>query len=163
MTSFDYIILLIIGISIVVSMMRGAVREVLAIAGWLVAFYVAKTYASQLIPLLPAGIPNESLKVLAAFVILFLGVLLISSLLCIALSGILKKIGLNWLNRGIGAVLGFARGLLIVCVLVFLAGLTSFPKDARWTNAMFSAPLEALVRAMLPLVPQPVAKQVAYD
>ena len=163
MTSFDYIILLIIGISIVVSMMRGAVREVLAIAGWLVAFYVAKTYATQLIPLLPAGIPNESLKVLAAFVILFLGVLLISSLLCIALSGILKKIGLNWLNRGIGAVLGFARGLLIVCVLVFLAGLTSFPKDARWTNAMFSAPLEALVRAMLPLVPQTVAKQVAYD
>ena len=163
MTSFDYIILLIIGISIVVSMMRGAVREVLAIAGWLAAFYVAKTYATQLIPLLPADIPSESLKVLAAFVILFLGVLLISSLLCIALSGILKKIGHNWLNRGIGAVFGFARGLLIVCVLVFLAGLTSFPKDARWTNAMFSAPLEALVKAMLPLVPQTVAKNVAYD
>ena len=163
MTSFDYIILLIIGISIVVSMMRGAVREVLAIAGWLAAFYVAKTYATQLIPLLPADIPSESLKVLAAFVILFLGVLLISSLLCIALSGILKKIGLNWLNRGIGAMFGFARGLIIVCVLVFLAGLTSFPKDARWTNAMFSAPLEALVKAMLPLVPQAVAKHVAYD
>ena len=163
MTSFDYTILLIIGISIVVSMMRGAVREVLAIAGWLAAFYVAKTYATQLIPLLPADIPSESLKVLAAFVILFLGVLLISSLLCIALSGILKKIGPNWLNRGIGAVFGFARGLLIVCVLVFLAGLTSFPKDVRWTNAMFSAPLEALVKTMLPLVPQTVAKHVTYD
>ena len=100
---------------------------------------------------------------LAAFVILFLGVLLISSLLCIALSGILKKIGLNWFNRGIGAVFGFARGLIIVCVLVFLSGLTSFPKDARWTNAMFSAPLEALVKAMLPLVPQTVAKHVVYD
>lgn len=163
MTSFDCAILLIIGISIVVSMMRGAVREVLAIAGWLVAFYVAKTYTTQLIPLLPANIPSESLKVLAAFVILFLGVLLISSLLCIALSGILKKIGLNWLNRGIGALFGFARGLLIVCVLVFLAGFTSFPKDARWTNAMFSAPLEALVKTLLPLVPQTVAKYVAYD
>ena len=53
MTSFDYTILLIIGISVVVSMMRGAVREVLAIMGWLAAIYVAKNYATQLIPLLP--------------------------------------------------------------------------------------------------------------
>ena len=162
MTSFDYSVLLIIGISIVVSMMRGAVREVLAIVGWLAAFYVAKTYATQLTPLLPADIPSDSLKILAAFVMLFLAVLLISSLLCIALSGVLKKIGLNWLNRGVGAVFGFARGLLIVCVLVFLAGLTRLPKDVRWTNAMFSSPLEALVKTMLPLVPQTVAKHVKY-
>ena len=163
MTSFDYCVLFIIGISIVVSMMRGAVREVLAIAGWLAAFYVAKTYASQLIPLLPAEIPSEQLKTLAAFVILFLAVLLISSLLFIALSGVINKISLNWLNRGIGALFGFARGLLIVCVLVFLAGLTNFPKDARWTNAMFSSPLEALVKTILPLVPQTVAKHVKFN
>jgi membrane protein required for colicin V production len=163
MTSFDYAVLLIIGISIVVSMMRGAVRELLAIAGWLAAIYIAKTYSTQLLPLLPADIPTEPLKLLAANVILFFGVLLISSLLCIALSSLIKKIGLNWLNRGIGAVFGFARGLLIVCVLVFLAGLTSLPKDARWTNAMFSSPLEALVKSALPMLPQAIAKHVKYN
>ena len=163
MTSFDYTVLLIIGISIVVSMMRGAVREVLAIAGWLVAIYIAKTYATQLIPLLPTDIPTESLKILAAHIIVFFGVLLVASLLTIALSSLIKKIGLNWLNRGIGAMFGFARGLIIVCVLVFLAGLTSLPKDARWTNAMFSSPLEALVKTMLPFVPQMVAKHIQYN
>jgi len=163
LTSFDYIVLIIIGISIVVSMMRGAVREVLAILGWIAALYTARTYASQLVPLLPPDIPTESLKVLAAFVILMLGVLLIASLLSIALSSIIKKIGLNWLNRGLGGLFGFARGLLIVCVLVFLAGLTSLPKDARWTNAMFSAPLEVLVKSMLPWLPQSVTRHVVYD
>ena len=163
MTSFDYIALLIIGISIVVSMMRGAVREVLAIVGWVVALYTARTYASQLVPLLPPDIPTEPLKVLAAFVILMLGVLLVASLLAIALSSLIKKIGLNWLNRFVGALFGVARGLLIVCVLVFLAGLTSLPKDARWTNAMFSAPLEVLVKSMMPWLPQTVTKHVAYD
>lgn len=163
MTSFDYIVFVIIGISIIVSMMRGAVREVLAIAGWIIAIYVAKTYAIQLIPLLPANIPTEALKILAAYVIVFFGVLLVASLLIIALSSLIKKIGLNWLNRGVGAVFGFARGLLIVCVLVFLAGLTSLPKDVRWTNAMFSSPLEALVKTILPFVPQMVAKHVQYD
>ena len=71
------------------------------------------------------------------------------------------------------AVLGFLAGThseQIMSVVgpafgfrVFLAGLTTFPKDARWTNAMFSSPLEALVKTMLPLVPQIVAKHVAYD
>lgn len=163
MTSFDYTVLVIIGVSIVVSMMRGAVREMLAIAGWITAIYVAKTYATQLIPLLPPDIPTEALKVLAAYIIVFFAVLLVASLLIIALSSLIKKIGLNWFNRGVGAVFGFARGLLIVCVLVFLAGLTSLPKDTRWTNAMFSSPLEALVKSALPFVPQIVAKHVQYD
>jgi membrane protein required for colicin V production len=163
LTSFDYIALIIIGISIVVSMMRGAVREILAIAGWVAAVYVARTYASQLVPLLPPDIPTESLKVLAAFVILLLGVLLISSLLSIALASIIRKIGLNWLNRSVGALFGLVRGLLIVCVLVFLAGLTSLPKDERWTNAMFSAPLEVLVKSIFPWIPQSVTNHVKYD
>lgn len=163
MTGFDYSVLLIIGISIVVSMMRGAVREVLAIVGWVAAIYAAKTYATQLVPLLPADIPTEQLRILAAYVIVFLGVLLVSSLLTIALSSLIKKIGLNWFNRFLGGFFGLVRGLLIVCVLVFLAGLTSFPKDARWTNAMFSAPLEALVKSALPWVPQTVSKHVKYD
>jgi membrane protein required for colicin V production len=163
LTSFDYIALFIIGISIIVSMMRGAVREVLAIAGWVAAIYVARTYASQLVPLLPPDIPTEPLKVLAAFVILMLGVLLVASLLSIALASIIRKIDLNWLNRSLGALFGMTRGLLIVCVLVFLAGLTSLPKDELWTNAMFSAPLEVLVKSMLPWLPQSVTKHVKYD
>jgi membrane protein required for colicin V production len=163
LTSFDYIALFIIGISIVVSMMRGAVREVLAIASWVAAIYVARTYASQLVPLLPPDIPTEPLKVLAAFVILMLGVLLVASLLSIALASIIRKIGLNWLNRSLGGLFGLARGLLIVCVLVFLAGLTSLPKEELWTNAMFSAPLEVLVKSMLPWLPQSVTKHVKYD
>ena len=163
MTSFDYFILFIIGLSVVVSMMRGAVKEILAVAGWIIAFYVARTYASQLIPLLPPDIPTESLKVLAAMIILMLAVLLVTSLISIALSGLIKKLGMNWLNRGVGAAFGFVRGLLIVCLLVFLAGFTQLPKDERWTNAMFSAPLEALVKTVQPWLPPSIAKHFGYD
>ena len=163
MTIFDYTVFIIIGACIIISMMRGAVREMLSIIGWLAALYVAKTYSTQLVPLLPQDIPTDSLRILAAFLILFLGVLLVVSLLSIALSSVLEKIGLSWLNRFFGALFGFAKGLLIVCILVFLAGLTSIPKDVRWTNAMFSSPLEALVKAALPFMPQKVAQYVKYD
>jgi membrane protein required for colicin V production len=163
MTSFDYAVLAILGISILLSMMRGLVREILALASWVIAFFVAKFYTLELAPLLPQSIPSESLKFLAAFIILFLATLLVCSLLAIAISQVFKKTGLSWLDRGLGAIFGLARGMLILLVLVFLACLTSLPKDTSWRNAMFSAPLEAMVLAVLPCLPQDIAKHVKYD
>lgn len=137
--------------------------EVLSIAGWVAAFFVAKTYTSEMLPMMPQDIPSESLRVLAAFLVLFLATLLVATLLTIALSAILKKIGLGWLNRLLGALFGIVRGLLIVCIIVFLAGLTDIPKDVRWRNAMFSSPIEAMVINMLPWLPESIAKHVKYD
>ncbi|MDO9282944.1 MAG: CvpA family protein [Methylotenera sp.] len=163
MTSFDYVVLIIIGLSIIFSVMRGMVREVLAILGWVAAFYVGRTYTDQVLPMMPIDIPSESLRVLAAFLVLFLATLLLASLLGIALSAIIRKVGLGWFNRLLGAMFGVIRGLLVVCVLVFLAGLTSAPQDERWRNAMFSAPIEALVISILPWIPENIAKHVKYD
>lgn len=163
MTSFDYLVLAIIGLSIILSVMRGLLIEALSILGWIAAFFVAKTYSSQLMPMMPADIPTESMRILAAFLVLFFATLLVASLLAIALTAIFKKIGLGWLNRLLGAIFGLARGVLIVCILVFLAGLTDAPQDERWRNAMFSAPIEALVISLLPWIPDNIAKHVKYD
>ena len=156
-------VLAIIGISIVVSMMRGAIKEMLAIFGWVAAFYVAKTYSPILAPLLPHDIPTEAFKTLAAFLILLVAILFINSLLSIAVSSVVRKIGPGWLNRFLGVVFGFAKGLLIVCVLVLLAGLTSLPKEKMWTDASLSSPLESLVNLALPWLPESVTKHVKFD
>ena len=163
MTSFDYIVFTIIGLSIVVSMMRGAIKEMLAIFGWVAAFYVAKAYSPLLALQLPQGIPTEALKTLAAFLILLIAMLFISSVLSIAVSRIVSKVRLGWLNRFLGVVFGFMKGLLIVCVLVLLAGLTSLPKEKMWTDAMLSSPLEMMVKAALPWLPDSVTKHVKFD
>lgn len=163
MTVFDYAVLLILGISVLISLMRGAVKELLSVLGWILAFYVAQYYSSELSPLLPEDIPTETLKTLAAFIILFLSVLLISSLVALAISTLLQKVGLGWFNRLLGGVFGFMRGLVIVGVLVFIAGMTKIPNDPRWTNAMFSAPLEAMVKAFLPMLPASLTQYVHYD
>ena len=163
MTSFDYVILTIIGISVLVSIMRGFVREILSLAGWVIAFFVARIYCLELAALLPAAIPGEPLRILAAFLILFLATLLVTSLLAIAISLLFKQVGLSWLDRLLGALFGLARGALITLVLVLVGGLTSLPEDTRWRNAMFSAPLEAAVMSMLMWFPADIAKHVKYD
>lgn len=163
MTAFDYAVLLIVGFSVLLSVMRGMVREVLALLSWVAAFWVAKAYAVHFAPMLPKGIPDQELRLLAAFLVLFLVTLLLASLLTIALSELIKTVGLTFLDRGLGALFGLVRGGVIVMVLVLLAGLTSLPRQPLWQNAMFSAPLEAAAIAIKPWLPADFAKRIRYD
>jgi len=162
-TIFDYVVLGIVGVSVLLSLLRGVVREVLGLASWVVAVLVARAYAVDISVMLPTSIPNQGLRMVAAFAMVFLGILLIASLLAIAVSELFKQVGLGWLDRGLGGLFGFARGLLIVGVLVLLGGMTSLPQDVRWRNAMFSAPLEAMVMSIKPWLPQEMTKHLKYD
>jgi membrane protein required for colicin V production len=163
MTYFDYIVLAILGLSVLIGVMRGLVREVLSILGWVAAFVVAQSYTTKLSPMLPNAIPSESLRYLAAFVILFLATLLITSLLAIALSQVFKLTGLGWIDRIFGAIFGILRGMLILGVLVFLCGLTDVPKTPSWSAAMFSAPLEAMVMSAKSWMPPAIAERISYQ
>lgn len=163
MTAFDYAVLVIVGASVLLSVMRGAVREILALLSWVAALWVAYVYTMQLAPMLPANIPSQSLRLLAAFVILFLGSLLIMSLISIALSQFVKALGLGPLDRVLGAVFGLARGVLIALVVVLAAGLTSVPHQDYWKNAMFSPPLEAVVQSARPWLPEDFSRRISYD
>lgn len=163
MTVFDYAVLGIVGVSILLSLLRGFVREFLGLASWVVATFAAKIYSVQVAMLLPASIPNQGLRMVAGFAIVFLGILLLASLLAIAISELFKQAGLGSIDRGLGALFGLARGLLIVGVLVLLGGMTSLPQDPRWRNAMFSAPMEAMVMAVQPWLPQEMKKHIKYD
>ncbi len=163
MTWFDYAVLAIVGISVLVSIIHGLVRELLALASWIVAFVVALTYAAALEPLLPAAIPGPSLRLLAAFMIIFLVGLLTMTLLTMAISRLFKRAGLGIGDRMLGAAFGVARGLAIVMLAVLLAGLTTLPKQPAWRQAMFSAPLEVLANAIKVWLPYDLSKHINYD
>ena len=163
MTVFDYAVITIMVLSVLLSIWRGAVREVLALAAWVAAFFLAQRYAVGVAVLLPDSIPGASLKLLAAFCIVFLATLLLLSLLAVAISQLLRATGLSLIDRMLGAAFGVARGLLIVLVLVLAAGLTTLPRQPVWRNAMFSAPLEALAVAMKPWLPAELSRRMNYD
>jgi membrane protein required for colicin V production len=163
MTVVDYAVLVIIVLSVVLSVWRGMVREVLALVAWVVAFLLAQHYAAPVAALLPDAIPGPSLKMLAGFCIVFLSVLLMMTLVAIGLAQLLRSAGLGPLDRALGGVFGLLRGCLIVLVLVIAVGLTSLPRQPAWRNAMFSAPLEAAALQIRPWLPDALGKRISYD
>ena len=163
MTVFDYAVLVILGLSSLLSVIRGLVREVLALLAWVVAFVAANLFSGQLAALLPEEIPGTELRTIAGFAGVFLAVLLLMSLLAVAVSHLVKNAGLAVEDRVFGAAFGFVRGLLVVLALVLLAGLTSLPKEKAWREAAFAAPLQAVAVQVSQWLPAELSKRIRYD
>jgi membrane protein required for colicin V production len=163
MTLFDYVVLTIVGASVVVSLMRGLAREVLALAGWVLAFVVANALSGAVAGSFTSVISDGSVRALTAFVAVFVVTLIAVSLLALGVSRLLKGAGLGLEDRLLGSVFGLARGVLIVMVMVLLAGLTALPRQPAWSDAMLSPPLEALARVIKPWLTQAVSRYISYD
>ncbi|HEX8874910.1 MAG TPA: CvpA family protein [Nitrosospira sp.] len=162
MTAFDYCVLAILCISVVLSFVRGVVRELVSLAGWIVAFMVANSFAAQFAPMLPSFITGESLRMLLAFAALFLTTLLVMGLTAMAASALTKTAGLGLADRFLGSVFGFVRGLLVVLSIVLAAGLTALPQEPFWRKAMLSGPLEMAVMMAIPLLPQDLSRHINF-
>ena len=145
------------------SVLRGFVREVLALASWVIAFVAASMLSGTVAGWLAGVIQNESWRALTAFAAVFLTTLIGMSLLALAISKLMRKAGLGLEDRLLGGFFGFARGILIVTVLVLLGGLTSAPRLPAWNEAMLSPPLEALAGKLRPWLPQIVSSNLSYD
>ena len=162
MTLFDLVVITIVGLSVLLSVIRGLVREVLALAAWVVAFFGANLLAGKAVPFMPDALASDELRLLAAFVCVFIVVLIAMSLLAMLASKLVQNAGLGMEDRLLGAGFGLARGLLVVLILVLLAGLTPLPRQAVWGNAMLSGPLESVAVAVKPWLPVELAQRITY-
>lgn len=162
MTIFDYSVLGILGLSVLLSLARGVVRELISLAGWVVAFMAANSLAGGLAPMLPSGIAGEPLRELLAFTAMFLSTLLAMGMLAMLMSALVKTAGLGLADRFLGSLFGFVRGFLVVLVIVLAAGFTALPQEPFWRKAVLSEPLETAAIMVLPWLPQDFAGRINY-
>ncbi|XYJ11872.1 CvpA family protein [Telluria sp. B2] len=162
MTIFDYLVLFVLVSSVVISTMRGLVKEILSLLGWVVAFVVANAYGAGLAPLLPELIPGETVRLMVAFVALFLGVRILMGLLALALGALIEASGLSLADRGLGGLFGLARGVVIVLAAVILCSMTSIPQQDFWKDALLSPLAETGARTVKPFLPAALAQHVQF-
>nr|WP_307742782.1 CvpA family protein [Massilia varians] len=148
--------------SVIISTLRGLVKEILSLLGWIVAFVVANAYGAELAPMLPELLPGETARLIMAFVLLFLGVRILMGLLSLAIGALITATGLSLADRGLGGLFGLARGIVIVLAAVILCGMTSIPQQDFWRNALLSPMAETGARTVKPFLPAALAQHVNY-
>lgn len=162
MTIFDYLVLLVLVCSVILSVLRGLVREVLSLASWVIAFVVANAYGEALATMLPEVIPGESTRLIVAFIALFIGTRLLMALVAKTVAELVKASGLSLIDRSLGAVFGLARGAVIVLAVVLLCGTTSIPEQAFWKEARLSPLAETAAQTVKPYLPGQFAQHVHF-
>ena len=163
MTAFDYVVIAIVTLSVALGVWRGVIGEIIALTAWVLAFFAARAWGSHVAQtFFTSLIGDPVVRIVAAWVAVFVVVLLCMALLRLAVRGLLKALGLSPTDRLLGIIFGAARGVLIVLVLVALGGMTSVVKEPWWRGAYFAAPLETAVLASKPWLPADVAKRIRF-
>lgn len=158
----DYTILAIVALSVVISLLRGFTKEALSLAGWVVAIWVALTFANNLESFLRPHIEVASLRLAVAFVLLFVITLLLAALVNFMAVQLVRKTGLSGTDRFIGAFFGAARGAVVVLALVILAGLTALPRDAWWQASALIPYFQELALLLRQYLPDELAGYIHY-
>ena len=144
MAVIDWVIVAILAISALISLKRGFVQEVLSLVTWILAFVVARLFADQLSTLLTGTVETESLRLMIAFAILFIGTIVIGVLISNLISSIVHATGLGGTDRIFGMAFGLLRGLVILVALVFGLQLTVVPNDEWWQSSLLIPYLSSL-------------------
>lgn len=131
----DYIIIGIISLSILVSLFRGFVREVLSLASWFLAFFIASHFYPYLSEYF-TQIESDYLRSGVAIAILFISTLIVCGIFNYLIAQLVNKTGLSGTDRVLGACFGLLRGVLIVAaMLFFLDSFTSIAKTELWKES----------------------------
>ncbi|HOV58255.1 MAG TPA: CvpA family protein [Rhodanobacteraceae bacterium] len=127
----DYTILAVLALSVLIGLWRGLVSEVLAIACWVAAFWLAWLFGEPLAQRFSA-VDVPSVRLLLGYGLCFLVVLIAGALLAFVLRKLVAGSGLSGTDRLLGMFFGLARGWLLVTLAVLLLGFTPLPRDPWW-------------------------------
>ncbi|PSJ46767.1 bacteriocin production protein [Zobellella endophytica] len=134
MVWIDYAILGIIGLSALISLVRGFVKEAMSLATWVAAFFIASRFYADLAVHL--DISDLLFRNGAAIAILFVLALILGALINYIVGELVTKTGLSGTDRVLGVCFGAVRGVFIVAaMLLFIDTMTAFPQSLWWRES----------------------------
>lgn len=160
MTGFDYAVLGILLVSLLLGLWRGLTYELLSLLGWPLAFLMSWQLAGKIEPMLPVS--GESARVALAYALVFIATLLLWAMLVWLFTQLVKAAGLGVLDSLLGGLFGLLRGVIVIVILALLAGMTNIPKQAFWRNAKFSRTLEDAALLARTGLPDNIARRIHY-
>ena len=135
MIAVDYIILAILVISAVMGLVRGLLREAIAVITWFLAIVLAWYFAGSLEPLLGGVLVGSPLRIWAARVIIFVFVLLLGGAIATILGHYIRVSMFAGMDKFLGFVFGIIRGVVIVGAFTIAIQALRMDEDPRWKNS----------------------------
>jgi membrane protein required for colicin V production len=138
MTAADWVIVVVIVVSVVQAAISGFFHEAFGIAGLIVGYLLAAWNYQRLAARYAPYLKSMWLGEIAAFLIIFLAVLILAGIAGRITRHIVKEAGLSFVDRILGGALGLLRGILMVAVV--LVSMAAFTPTSTWLEGSELAP-----------------------
>ena len=158
LSAVDWILLAVLGLSLLLGLWRGIVQEVLSLVGWVAAFYVSQLYAPLAAAWLPMEGSSQILRYAAGFVVVFIAVLVATALVSWVVKKLVSAVGLGPLDRLLGSVFGLMRGVVILLAVTVFVGMTPMRETEGWKQAQGAQWLQQFLHVLKPVLPADFGK-----
>ncbi|MDN6275461.1 CvpA family protein [Psychrobacter sp.] len=118
MSGLDIVIAVVVLIGLWRGFQVGLIKTAVGLLGWFVALVVATRLASSIAPQLIGIVENPVLQIALAFLLVVIAVLAVMHLAAFVFSGVLSSLRLSVLDKMAGGVLGAAKNILVVLVVL---------------------------------------------
>lgn len=160
MTWLDWALLAVLLVSAVVGLWRGLVYEVLSVAGWVLAFVLAQTWAEPIGQRLPMEGAAQPLRLAAGFALVFVAVAFGAGLLSWLVKKLVAAVGLRPVDRLLGGVFGVLRGLVILLGMAVVMGMLPLSAQASWQVSPVAQTINASLLVLKPMLPEAVVRHL---
>lgn len=163
MNYVDLFILGIVAVSMLVGFFRGFFPEVVAVLTWVAAALGGLHLSGWVEPYLAGKLGSVTAELWASRAILFVVILIVGGLLGQLVALVVDKAGLSGTDKMLGLAFGFVRGAVVVGVLVLVAQLVGFPRDAWWSESRLIPFGETIAGAIRGILPDSVSQYIESE
>lgn len=158
MAALDWIFCAVLLVSMLLGVWRGLVYEVLSLLSWLVALVAARYFALDMALLLPMHGSSDALRYVVGFVLVFVLVLLVGSLIAVVSKKLMASVGLRPVDRVLGALFGFLRGALLLLLVTVVVSATPFRSTTAWQQSVTVGWSVSALKTIKPVLPRDLEK-----
>ncbi len=153
MSIVDIAIVVIVVVSLLIGLYRGFIREFFSLISWLLALFVAWSFAEFGALYLESYLDQPDFRVVVSFAGIFVISLMVLSIISHFLHNVLAFAALLGVDRYLGMLFGIARGVIIVALMIMAATFMDFASQPWWKTSLlvsYFSPVIDLIRGLLP-------------
>lgn len=163
MTALDWVLLLIVGVSGLLGLLRGMIGVVMSLVAWLLAGLAAYLFGGEVGRSLVTDGQLGWGEYLGGYALSFAVVWIAVALVGLVMRRLAKEAGLSGVDRLFGFGLGVVRGLFFACALLLMLGLTGIPGKRAWHESAGVATLLPVAKWMRSAMPPWMAQRIDLE
>jgi len=144
---FDYIVIVVITISGLIAFFRGFIQETLSLILWIFAFVASLFLNEYLDSYISDYINNPEVRRILTIIIVFFGIIFFGGLLVKLLRGLVRWSGMGGLDRFLGVLFGFIRGVILIFVIYFV-----LPSDFKQSSFITQSQSASYLKKYAPML-----------